>query len=168
MKRLMAIFALLIVGVFAFAVNIRDLGSTKYFEEGRSRFYDLKVSVDVNGIILLDTGVFTYSLSQADKDNLVKVLNEGLRLIGIAESNKTTIDFKKKLPPAYLSTSNGYVYTTFVTSGYEHSGLDLIVMNGGNNLIMNFGKRQIQDFVSLLNKSTSESDDIQRQIKLFQ
>jgi hypothetical protein len=167
MKKLMVLI-LMLCSTFAFAYSQRVLGSVQYFELGSARTRILSVSVDVTGNVTLNADLFSYSLTTADKDSLVAMLNDCLRLIGIAESNKTTIDYQKKLKPVFMSLSWGYIYATFTTSGYEHSGLEICTICGGNNLIMDIGKQQISDLIAILNKASSEQDDITRQIKLFE
>ena len=167
MKKLLVLI-LMLCSTLAFAYNERVLGSVQYLELGSSRTHNLSVVVDVSGNVMLDADLFMYHLTSADKDSLVAMLNDCLRLIGIAESNKTTIDYQKKLKPVFMSLSYGYMYATFTTAGYDHSGMEIQTICGGNNLIMDLGKQQISDLVAILNKATSEQDDIARQIKLFE
>jgi hypothetical protein len=167
MKKLL-ILVLMLCSTFAFAYNIRVLGSVHYFELGRSTFQNITVSVDVSGNVTLDADLFTYQLTTAEKDALVAMLNDCLRLISIAETNKTTIDYQKDLKPVYMSIGNGYIYGTFTTSGYEKSGMEISVIDGGRNLLMDIGKQDISDLAVILNKATSEQADIERQIKLFE
>jgi hypothetical protein len=167
MKKLL-ILVLMLCATFAFAFNETVLGTTHYMNSSNGKFYDLVVTAEVNGNVILNTNIYTYVLTPADKDAVVAVLNDGLRLINIAETNKTTVDYKKDLKSVYVSLSNGYMYTSFITSGYEKSEIEIFFQNGGNNLILLLAKQQIQEFVDLLGKATSTQDDVARQIKLFE
>ena len=168
MRRTYIAAAILLLGFTAFAADPVDLGSSRYLEPSVNGFYDLLVTMDQDGTVHLLAQPYDYALTPAEKDRLTAIVSAGSRLLDIAATNKTTVDFQKLLGEVYMSISNGRITADFRTAGWQQSYVVLTIFNGGQNRILQLSKAQTDALLSNLNKAGDAASDLQKQLALFQ
>jgi hypothetical protein len=156
------------IGMSVFAADETEQGVSRYFDEGTANFFSLVTSTRVDGTVVLSTKGYQYFLTQTEKEGLQRIIREGLTLIGIAETHKTTIDYERSLGQIYLSQSNGYVTAAFVTRGWAQSAVTLRFLNGGQNINMSLDHGEAQALSTNLALASDQETEIARQVQLFE
>jgi hypothetical protein len=164
MNKLAAIFLL----AACLPAAAADIGGTgRYFDPGTDNFFSLNVSSDTGGNVLMETKGYQYVLSQDERGELRRVVGEGLRLIGIAVSNKTTIDYQREIGRLFFSRANMLVYAGFRTRGWQDSVLVLQIISSGRNVVMEMDQKQAQELAANLDRVTDQNGEHLRQLRLF-
>jgi hypothetical protein len=109
---------------------------------------------------------YDYPLLPSERDKLLNLVQTAAKKIDIAESNKTTIYYKKEIG-RFSTDDAAMIIVSFQTDGYEASYADVQILNGGRNVILMLNKKDAQDLTSNLSAATSPRDDYQKQVELF-
>jgi hypothetical protein len=166
--KLFLILALSVIAAFrVFAVEPQIAGSSH--ASGGYDHKDMAIAVIVNpieeGRIWLNAKS-SYQLLFSERDELLSLVRVAAGEIDIAVANKTTISYQR-LVGRFSTDGAALVTVSFETDGYEASYAVVQITANGNDDILLFNKKDVQDFMNILGISHSLVDDYQKQAALF-
>jgi hypothetical protein len=165
MKQLFAFVLLFGVTLSAEAQDRRAVGSFQAMDGANYMNLNVDIWADSTGDILISTPT-PYTLTPIDKNAFIPLLQKAARYIQIAKANSTTVDFQKDVG-SLLTDEGAYVVVKFVTSGWEHSRVEVWVYEGGRNTILSMSDKEVNDMLSALSAAVDTSSTVQREIALF-